>query len=92
MQQGDTEDDKVDGRSVDTFVDLARSIDKGKVVLVHKMLEDEVHEAKGGDQGTRDAVHDHHGEEKQHSSILLTKPANKFTLEDFTVQDKISPT
>ena len=65
MQQGDTEDDKVDGGSVDTFVDLAGSIDKGKVVLVHKMFEDEVHEAEGGDQGTRDAVHDHHSKQKQ---------------------------
>jgi hypothetical protein len=77
LQQGDTEDNKVYGRSVDTLVDLAGSIDKGKVVFVHKMLEDEVHETKGGDQGTRDAVHDHHGEKKKHSSILLTKPANK---------------
>ena len=76
MQQGDTEDDKVDGGSVDTFVDLAGSIDKGKVVLVHKMFEDEVHKAKGGDKGTRNAVHDDHGKKKQHSSILLTKPAN----------------
>ena len=83
MQQGDTEDDKVDSRSVDTLVDLAGSIDKGKVVLVHKMLEDEVHEAKGGDQGTRDAVHDHHGEKKQHSCILLTKPGKKLLTKGF---------
>ena len=58
---------------MNTLVDLARSIDKCEVVLVHEMLEDKINKSKGSDEGTGDAVHDNHGKKEQHPRILLTK-------------------
>ena len=80
LKQGDTEYDEVYGRSVDTLVDLAGSIDKSQVVLVNKMFKDEVGQTKGCYKRTRYAVHDDHCKQEKHSSILLSEPGGKIVI------------
>ena len=74
LEQRHGHDDKVDGSGVHLLVDPAPSVDEGEVVSVHQVLEDEVEETEGCDEGTGEGEHDHHGEDQHHPGVLLPEP------------------
>ena len=74
LQQSHRHDDKVDCRCMDFLVDLASCINKGKIMPINEVLEDEVETSEGGDEGAGDGEHDDHGKDEHHPGILLTKP------------------
>ena len=55
------------------LVDLTPGVNKGKIVTIYEMFEDEVETAKWSDERTGDGEHDHHGKDQHHPGILLTK-------------------
>ena len=61
------------------FIDPTPRINKGKIMAIHKMFEDEVETAKWSDKRTGDGEHDHHGKDQHHPCILLTK-ANSYLI------------
>ena len=73
LQQGDGHDHKVDRCCVDFLVDLAPFVDKSEIVPIHKVLEDEVEAAEGGDEGAGDGEHDDHRKDQHHPRVLLSK-------------------
>ena len=73
LQQGDGHDHKVDRCCVDFLVDLAPFVDKSEIVAIHKVLEDEVEAAEGGDEGAGDGEHDDHRKDQHHPCVLLSK-------------------
>ena len=73
LQQGDGHDHKVDRCCVDFLVDLAPFVDKSEIVPIHKVLEDEVEAAEGGDEGAGDGEHDDHRKDQHHPCVLLSK-------------------
>ena len=58
---------------MDFLVDLASFVDKSEIVPIHKVLEDEVEAAEGGDEGAGDGEHDDHCEDQHHPRVLLSK-------------------
>ena len=67
-QQGDA--DAVDCAAVDVLVDLGSFVGKVDVVSVHRVLDQEVGEAEGGDQGADDGVGHSHREHQQHPGVV----------------------
>ena len=65
---------EVDGERVHLLVDLAARVHEGEVVPVHEVLEHEVEEAEGCDEGTGHGEHDDHGEDEHHPGVLLPEP------------------
>ena len=84
LQQGDGHDHKVDRCCVDLLVDLAPFVDKSEIVPIHKVLEDEVEAAKGGDEGAGDGEHDDHRKDQHHPCVLLSKSEFIPGVEQFT--------
>ena len=58
---------------MDFLVDLAPFVDESKIVAIHKVLEDEVEAAEGGDEGAGDGEHDDHRKDQHHPCVLLSK-------------------
>ena len=58
---------------MDFLVDLAPFVDESEIVAIHKVLEDEVEAAKGGDEGAGDGEHDDHRKDQHHPRVLLSK-------------------
>ena len=65
--------DAVDGAAVDVLVDLGSLVGEVDVVSVHCVLDEEVGEAEGGDEGAGDGEHDHHRKDQHHPCVLLSK-------------------
>ena len=74
LEQRHGHDHEVDGERVHLLVDLAARVHEGEVVPVHEVLEHEVEEAEGCDEGAGHGEHDDHGEDEHHPGVLLPKP------------------
>jgi len=68
QQQGDH--DTVDSAAMNVLVDLGSLVGEVDVVPVHAMLNDEIEEAKGRDQGADHRVGHSQGEDEEHPAVV----------------------